>query len=117
MLSAAYRTNFQTALAATVVAIKTTGGKLFGVSASNGGTVSAWLQFFDVTAADVTIGTTAPKFSIPIVKGASATDVAALSDMWPDGVDFQNAISVAATTDADGSTGTSVALDANFFYR
>lgn len=111
-----YRTNYQSALAGTVVAIKTTGGKLYGIEASNGGTVSTWIQFFDLAAADITLGTTALKMTLMVPKGVSATDAGGMDKNWPPGISFETAIRVAATTAPDGGTGASIALDVNFFF-
>jgi len=71
----------------------------------------AYVQIFDVaTAGAVTLGATAPKWSI----GIPANGAANLSGL---GLTCANGIQVAATTTATGSTAPSSALDCNFGYR
>ena len=112
-----YSTNFQSALAGTVVAVKTTGGKLYGIEASNSNTVTEWIQIFDLASADITLGTTTPKLSFLVPKGASATDQGGMDKIWPDGIDFSLAIRVAATTAPTGGTGAGTGLTVNFLYK
>ena len=109
--------NSQAALSGTVVNAKATGGRLQGVEASNGGLVSTFIQFFEVPAAEVTLGTTVPKMSLVVPKGSSPTDVGAMDKDFGEGIDFQKAIAVAATTTPAGATGAVVGLRANFFFQ
>ena len=117
MPGAGLSTSYQAALGATVVNIKASGGRLHAVEISNANVVSEFLQLFDALAADVTLGTTTPKLSLAIPKGASATDVGIMDKAWgEEGVEFQTAISAAVTTTNTGSTGPTTAVDANFFF-
>ena len=116
-MPATYRTDYQPTLLATVVAIKVTAGKLYGLEASNPNTVSIWLQFFDLATGDVTIGTTTPKMTLVVPKGASASDVGAMDKLWTAGIHFETAIVVAATTTPTGSTAPGTGLDVNSFFR
>ena len=116
-LNPGYDTDFQTALNATLVAIKAGPGRLYGFEASSGDTVSNWIQVFDLGIADITLGTTAPKFSLLVPKGASPTDAGAMDKLWTAGIKFDKAISIAATTAPDNGTGAVVALDVNTFFR
>ena len=111
------RTNSQGSLGGTVVEVKPTGGKLYWAEASNGGTVTTWIQFFDLAAADVVLGTTAPKISLAVPKGASPTDTGIMDKDWAKDITFENAISVAATTAPANGTGAAVALRANFGFQ
>jgi len=112
-----YDTNFQTALNATLVAIKAGPGRLYAFEASSGDTVSNWIQVFDLGIADITLGTTTPKFSLLVPKGASPTDAGAMDKLWTAGIKFDKAISIAGTTSPDNGTGAVVALDVNTFFR
>ena len=107
--------DFRSALVATVVSGKPAGGRLLAVYVTNPNTVSEWVQFFDKGASEVVLGTTVPKFSLGVPKGASATDVGAME--WTVGVDFDHAISYAATTTPTGNTAPTTGLTANFFFR
>jgi hypothetical protein len=71
----------------------------------------AYVQVFDVSGT-VTLGTTSPgggSWAVPPTNnGGFATDV---------GIDFANAIKVAATTTATGPTAPGVPLDCNAVYK
>lgn len=116
MNTPSYRTNFQSALVATAVAVKTSGGKLYGLEVSNPNTVSEWVQIFDLVAADITLGTTAPKLSLLVPKGASATDAGGMDKLWEAGIAFEIAITVYATTSPTGSTAPGTGLTANILF-
>lgn len=109
-------TSYQGTLGDTVVNIKASGGRLYGVEISNANVVSEFLQLFDALAANVTLGTTVPKLSLAIPKGASATDVGIMDKVWDQGIEFQTAISAAVTTTNTGATGPTTAVDANFMF-
>ncbi len=57
--------------------IKSTGGRLFGVTASNTSTSAwAWLKFYNATAtANVTVGTTAPSYVIGLAPNSTLDNV------------------------------------------
>jgi len=95
-------------LSTTVKTIKNQSGTLGGYFCYNpNASVVAYIQFFDV-AGTVTLGTTLPIKSIGI-PAASAGNLE-----WMMGVHFSNAIKVAATTTATGSTALGSAVDCNF---
>ena len=110
------RTLFDSSIVGTAQALKTSGGRLAAVEISNPNTVSGFLQIFDLATGDITMGTTAPKLSLAIPKGASATDVGIMDKLWKEGIDFNIAISYAITTTATGSTAMTTAPVGNFFF-
>lgn len=84
--------------AVTETAIQVTGGPalLFNLMGFNTGTVS-YIQFFDALAANVVVGTTAPKFAIPLPAAGGFSDVYVL----PEG--FRIGITIAVTSTATGA--------------
>ena len=102
---------FTTALLATVTAVKTTGGNVFGWCFFNGSAATAYIQMFNATTANVTLGTTVPKLSVGIPAGQTVCPGPSLV-----GVRFGTAISIAATTTRGGLTAPASAIDVNFFY-
>lgn len=78
---------------------KSTAGVVYGVVAVNVGTADAFLHLYNATAANVTVGTTTPHITIPLLADGGA--VAAL-DL---GIAFSTAITYAVTTTVGGSTG------------
>jgi hypothetical protein len=71
----------------------------------------AYVQFFNLQASAVTLGTTAPFYSI----GIPALSAANL--MSPTGVTHSTAISIAVTTTRAGSTNVGSTVDYNIFYK
>ena len=71
----------------------------------------AYVQFFNLQASAVTLGTTAPVYSI----GIPALSAANL--MSPTGVAHSTAISIAVTTTRAGSTNVGSTVDYNIFYK
>ena len=71
----------------------------------------AYVQFFNLQASAVTLGTTAPVYSI----GIPALSAANL--MSPTGVTHSTAISIAVTTTRAGSTNVGSTVDYNIFYK
>lgn len=98
------------ALNATVVTIKASAGKLGGYYIYNPNSAVAYVQIFDVVGT-VTLGTTSPD----MILGIPATSAANLDSGA--GINFANAIKIAATTTATGSTGNSTALVATAWYK
>lgn len=94
----------QTALTNTVVAIKTSAGQIGGLDVYNPNASAVYLQFFNLTTANVTLGTTTPTF----VKGLPGTAAANIN--WGAGIAFNTAISWAATTTPTGNTAPGSAL-------
>lgn len=108
------RTTFDPTVAATVenaMATDTSGSvELYGVEVSNPNVASGFLQLFNLPAANVILGTTAPKLSL-FIPGAGATD------KWYDkGVYFNGGLSYAVTTTANGSTGLASNCVLNLIY-
>ena len=95
------------------VAVKASAGSLYGVSLVNTGTAAAYVQLFDLAAASVTLGTTAPKLSFWVPAGGS----------WEEKftgeakVAFAAAIAAAATTTATGSGAPATGVLANIVYK
>ena len=100
-----------TSLGATVTNVKTSSGLLY-FSVCDTTSVKGWLQLFDALAADVTLGTTVPKLSLPQSDGDA---VPALNNPFfpPRPINFKTAISAAFTTTATGATAVAGGL-ANF---
>lgn len=92
-------------------------GKVFYIHAINRNTADAYLQFFDLAAADVTVGTTTPKLSF-LVPGGNGTTAGAFEahfDAAP--LEFELRVTYACTTTATGGTNPTTALTLNFSYR
>jgi hypothetical protein len=99
--------------------IKATAGSIYGMWATNTGTATAFVKFYNATAANVTVGTTTPVITIGI-PGNSSDDVSANFGPGGMGISFDTAITVAAVTEAadNGTTApgaNSVIL--NVFYK
>ena len=114
----AVTTNFQTALADTVVLIKGGGGVLKGYVASNIDAADAFVQCFDAAAAtDVTLGTTPPALPLPIPAGDATLRGHAIEDIPGGGFAFTNGLCAAVTTTADGSSAGATAADVTFLLQ
>jgi hypothetical protein len=95
----------------TAQACKTTRGRLFGYHIQNPNASDAWLQLYDAATGDVTVGTTTPKLSL-VVPASGAIEA------FPaESIQFETAITYAATTTAAGGTDPTTGLVGNFFYR
>jgi len=111
MPGSGYDTDLRTALVATVVAVKASGGRLYGIDVSNPNAAVAFIQVFDLAAADITLGTTVPKLSLMVpVSNADCHFV------WPMGISFGIAIRIAATTTFGGSTAPTTGLVVNTIF-
>lgn len=96
-----------TALTSTAQVIKATAGKLLGYYLYNPNATAQFVQFYNVAAASVTVGTTTPLFMITVPPTSAA-------NLWmqPGGITFSNAgWSWAATSTAGGNGSPSTALD------
>lgn len=90
--------------------IKTSPGQVYGWNITNFRTSTVYVKFYNATAANVTVGTTTPLFTLAIPGNAS--DDTMLSMMGAHGITFGTAISWAATTGlADNDTGAPAAND------
>ena len=94
------------ALSTTVVTISSGAAELQSYFCHNPSAATAFVQMFDISGT-VTLGTSTPKWSIGIPAGQSGN----LSQM---NLKFTNAIKVAATTTATGSSAPATALVCNF---
>lgn len=97
------------ALSTTVVTVKGSAGTLGSYYCTNPSVADTFIQIFDISGT-VTLGTSTPKWSIRIPTLGAAN----LSMM---GLTFANAIKVAATTTATGSSAPATAADCNFGSR
>lgn len=100
-----------TALTNTAQAVKASAGKLGGWYIYNPNSTVAYVIVYNVASGSVTVGTTTPKLVLAI----PATSAANLELV--NGITFDTAIAVAATTTGGGSTAPSTALEANFWYK
>lgn len=97
-------------LTASVVQVKSSSGQLGMLECYNPNGAQVYIQLLD--AASPTLGTTVPVASIPVAPGATGGFALALV-----GIQFANAIQVAATTTATGSTAPTTAPDCNAVYK
>lgn len=103
----------------TPVAIKASRGQVYGFYIVNRTTSPRYLRIYNVASGSVTVGTTAPLMG-PIEIPANASDHTAFVVNFPYGIEFDTAISMAATTGfADNDTGAPGSNDllANVFYK
>lgn len=98
----------------TAVAIKASAGKLHWYNLYNPNASLAYVHFYNVAAASVTVGTTTPAISIALPSTANGT--IALESYNGIGLDFATAISVAASTTATGGVAPGTALMVNAGY-
>lgn len=95
-----------------VVAVKASAGAIYGYHLYNPhATDEVYVQFFDVAAASVTVGTTTPSRVRAIPPGAALD--ATLPVPWT----FGTAISMAATSTATGSGAPAAAIVASLEYK
>jgi hypothetical protein len=98
-------------IAATKTDVKTSAGQVYGWYIYNPNASVAYVQFFNATAANVTLGSTGPVYSI----GIPATSAANVE--FGNGIAHGTAISIAVTTTRAGSTGTGSTVDFNIYYK
>ena len=84
--------------------IKGTAGQLYWLHVMNLSSSVKYLQVFNATAASVTVGTTAPDLVFPL-SSQGDTNGAGFVLAVPNGIAFDTAITVAATTTPTGGTG------------
>lgn len=86
--------------------VKGTAGQVYWIHAINLATAVRYLKFYNATAANVTVGTTTPVLTFPIPTQAETADGAGFVLSIPNGIAFDTAITIAATTGiADSNTG------------
>lgn len=98
------------ALSTSVTTVVGSAARLMSYYCSNPNTSKEYVQFFDISGA-VTLGTSVPKWSIAVPPNDGAANLTRID------LNFANAIKVAATTTATGSSAPATALDCNFGYR
>lgn len=98
----------------TAVAIKASAGKLHGYNLYNPNSSLAYVHFYNVAAASVTVGTTTPIRSVALPSTANGT--VAVDREFTLGIAFGTAMSVAASTTATGGGAPSTALVVNAEY-
>lgn len=100
-----------TSLSNTKTAVKGTAGNFHGLHATNfSNSAVTWLQFFNKTTANVTVGSTTPDFIIGIPPGG------AIDNQFPIPYSFSNALTVAATTTSTGSTAPTIGIPIDVWY-
>ncbi len=90
---------------------KSASGYLYFLEVTNPNGIDAYLQLFDLAAADVTVGTTTPKLSL-LVPGNGGMDKAFAVPLK-----FGTAITYACTTTATGNGDPATGLVVNGGYR
>lgn len=100
-----------TALTNGAQAIKAAAGQVYGWHIHNPSNATAYVLFYNVAAASVTVGTTTALFllSIPTL---GMSDV-----MLTKGIPFDTAIAIAAATTGGGNSAPATALEATIFYK
>jgi hypothetical protein len=98
-------------IGATATAVKGSAGQVYGWYFYNANATVAYVQFFNVAAGSVTLGTTTPVYSLGIPAGSGA-NVA-----FPSGIPHSTAIAIAVTTTRTGSTGPGSTVDYAVFYN
>lgn len=98
--------------------VKTSAGNIYGMLVTNTATTTRWLKFYNLTAANTTVGSSTPVITWGI-PGNTSDDIGA-AVFGTHGITFDTAICVAATTGvADADTGAPGANDViiNIFYK
>ena len=91
---------FSAAVSGTAVAVKTGRSRVYGWQVLNNTAAIAYVQVFNKALADVTLGTTAPDYVIPLAaNGESNVSFGGI------GIDHDTGITIAATTGRANSTG------------
>ena len=94
----------------TATAISGSAAQVYGWYIYNPNADAVYVQFFNTAAASVTVGSTAPYYSIGIPGTAAA-------NVFGPGIDHSTAISIAITTTRSGSTSPTSTVDYNIFYK
>ena len=100
-----------------VVAVKASGGGLYGYYIGNANTTTCYLQIFNVASGSVSLGSTVPNltFPIPPQNATNGNGGANLALSIP--ITFSTAISLASTTTAAGGTTTGCGMTVNIWYE
>lgn len=92
-------------------ACKASQGRLYGYHVQNPNASDAWFQLYDAATGSVTVGTTTPKLSLIVPANG------AIEALFSVPVEFETAITYAATTGAANGTNPTTGLVGNLFYR
>lgn len=85
--------------------VKATAGQIYWIHAINLSAAVLFLKFYNATAANVTVGTTVPDHTFPVPSNGG-TDGAGFVLSIVNGIEFDTAITIAATTGiADNDSG------------
>jgi hypothetical protein len=103
-------TTFSGSIGAVATAVKVSAGRLYGWEIFNSNVSTIYVQFFNLGTGSITLGATAPFFSLGIPAGAAANVFA------PVGIGFSTAISFAITTTRTGAVAPTNTVDVNFWY-
>lgn len=98
-------------IGATVTSIKASAGQVFGWYFYNPNASVAYVQFFNTASGSVTLGTTAPVYSLGIPASSAANVELSL------GIAHSTAITIGITTTRAGSTGPGSTVDYNILYK
>lgn len=102
---------YNAALLATKQAVKASAGSLAAYHIYNPNASDMFVQMWDLAAANVTVGTTAPTWVLWVPAGG------ALDAALPEPITFATALTIAATTTASGNTAPGTGLMVNLFYN
>lgn len=92
-------------------AIKASAGQLGGWYIYNPNAVVSYVNIYNVASGSVTVGTTTPKMNLAIPAGAAA------NVELVNGIEFDTAMSLSATTTGGGNTAPTTALDVMIWYK
>jgi hypothetical protein len=85
--------------------VKATAGQIYLIHAMNMSASPLYLKFYNATAANVTVGTTTPVLTFPVPTSGDVNGAGFVLNI-PQGLQFDTAITVAATTGiADNNAG------------
>ena len=99
------------AVLASAIAVKSSAGNLYMVHIENSNSSKAYLQFYDLGAGSVVVGTTTPTLTL-LIPATGGYD-----GFLPVPFAFATAISIAATTTATGGTAPGTGLLVNIGYK
>lgn len=110
--------NYQSALSSTKAQIKGSAGTFGGyINLFNPNTATTFIQVFNKTSANVTVGTTAPDFVITLPGIATASGTGSDRNLEITcGLAMNTGITIAATTTASGSSAPANAIVATFLF-
>lgn len=109
--SGGWSVSSQTALSNTKTSVKGSAGNLGGYMLYNSNAAATYVQVFDATTANVTVGTTTPTYVVALPPAAAANVEFTL------GIAHANAITIAATTTATGSSAPAAAVTGFILYK